>query len=179
MKKRNGAAPSQLIVRSLTARSQIGWLTIEGLCVPCALGRSGKIVRKREGDGATPVGSFPLRFALYRADRMLKPVTGLPIRTLSPFDGWCDDTTDRRYNCLVRHPYPASAEQLWRADNLYDVIVVIGHNYKPRLSGAGSAIFLHVARDGLKPTEGCIAVKASDMRKVMARLRRNTRLWIF
>jgi len=136
----------------------------------CALGRSGKTLRKREGDGATPVGCYPLRFAYYRPDRMRRPSTRLPLKALAPSSGWCDAPGHPRYNRVVRHPFAASAERLWREDQLYDVIVVIGHNDCPRVQSGGSAIFLHIAREGLKPTEGCLAVRASDMRKMLGRL---------
>lgn len=168
----------QLIVRSLSGHSQTGRLSLGHLSFPCALGRSGKVMRKSEGDGATPIGTFPLRYAFYRSDRMRRPATQLALRRLAPSSGWCDASAHPRYNQFVRHPFPASAERLWRDDQLYNVIVVIGHNDRPRRVSGGSAIFLHIARDGLKPTEGCIALRASDMRKVLARLTPKTRIRI-
>jgi L,D-peptidoglycan transpeptidase YkuD (ErfK/YbiS/YcfS/YnhG family) len=93
--------------------------------------------------------------------------TGLPLRTLRPTDGWCDAAQDRNYNRLVRHPYPASAERLWRADGLYDILVVLGHNDRPRIRNRGSAVFLHVARGDLGPTEGCIALRRADLLKLL------------
>jgi L,D-peptidoglycan transpeptidase YkuD (ErfK/YbiS/YcfS/YnhG family) len=113
---------------------------------------------KREGDHASPAGTFALKSALYRPDRVAKPVTALPLAALQPTDGWVDDPADPNYNRLVALPYPASHEELWRADRLYDVIVVIGYNTDPIVPGAGSAIFLHVAAPDFAPTEGCIAI---------------------
>jgi L,D-peptidoglycan transpeptidase YkuD (ErfK/YbiS/YcfS/YnhG family) len=78
-------------------------------------------------------------------------------------DGWCDAAGDRNYNRRVRHPYPASAERLWRQDGLYDLVVVLGYNDRPRLQGRGSAIFVHIARPGYRPTAGCIALARADM----------------
>ena len=178
MRLRNAGDTAQLIVRSLSRRSQVGRLTFGRLSMPCALGRSGMAMRKREGDGATPIGQFPLRFAFYRPDQMGRPATGLPLKRLSPSDGWCDAPSHSRYNRFVRHPFAASAERLWRPDRLYDVVIVIGHNDRPRVHGGGSAIFLHIARDGFKPTEGCVAVRSSDMRKLLARLKPSTRVCI-
>ena len=172
-----GSSP-QLIVRSLSCRSTTGRVTLGSVTVPCALGRSGKTYRKREGDGATPFGRFPLRKAFYRPDRGSRIVTGLPKTRLARCDGWCDEPRHRLYNKFVRHPFPVSAERLWRDDHLYDVIVIIGHNDKPRIKGAGSAIFLHVARDGFKPTEGCVALRAADLRRLMARVTPSTRITI-
>lgn len=168
----------QLIVRSLSKRSSVGRLTFGPLTMGCALGRSGKIMRKREGDGATPIGRYQLRLAYYRADRMHRPLTGLPLKRMLPAGGWCDAPGHRLYNRFVRHPFAASAERLWRDDRLYDVVIVIGHNDRPRTFSGGSAIFLHIARDGFKPTEGCVALRASDMRKVLTRLKPSTRIRI-
>jgi len=124
-----------------------------------ACGRGGVRAGKREGDGATPAGRFPLLFGLYRADRVAIPPTALPTTRLAPGDAWVDDPADPRYNRLVSLPYPAHLEQMWRADGLYDVVVVIGYNMDPVVPGAGSAIFLHIARTDFSPTEGCIAIE--------------------
>jgi L,D-peptidoglycan transpeptidase YkuD (ErfK/YbiS/YcfS/YnhG family) len=141
---------------------------------PCALGRAGRRAGKREGDGATPIGSFHLRTVYYRPDRLLRPRTLLPIAPLRPLDGWCDDPRDRNYNRRVRHPYPASAERLWRADHLYDVVVVLGHNDRPRVRGRGSAVFMHVAGPGLAPTAGCIALRLPHLLRLIERMSRGS-----
>jgi L,D-peptidoglycan transpeptidase YkuD (ErfK/YbiS/YcfS/YnhG family) len=147
-----------------------GWLKLGNLTFPCAFGRAGIQVRKREGDGTTPVGAWRLRCVLYRADRVLRPRTVLPTRPLRLEDGWCDAPDDRNYNRLVRHPYPASAERLWRADGLYDVLVVLDYNASPRVRGKGSAIFMHVARSSYAPTEGCIALARGHLVRLLERL---------
>lgn len=136
---------------------------------------------KREGDGATPVGSFALRQIRFRRDRVVPPRTGgLSTRALRPDDGWCDSAVDRNYNRHVRHPYPASAERMWREDGLYDFVVVTGHNERPRSRGRGSAIFMHVAsgraRHGFKPTEGCVALERHDIAWLIAHMGLRTRL---
>jgi L,D-peptidoglycan transpeptidase YkuD (ErfK/YbiS/YcfS/YnhG family) len=164
-------SPPQLLVRGLPGRPQLGLLTYGRLRVPCALGRSGRRAIKREGDGATPIGRFAVRQALFRADRLQRPQTRILLTPLREEDGWCDDPKDRNYNRYVRHPYPASAERLWRADGLYDLVVVIGHNDSPRVRGSGSAIFIHVAGPNLAPTEGCIALRLPDLKRLIARLR--------
>ena len=123
-----------------------------------ACGRAGVRGDKREGDGATPAGSFALLCCYYRPDRLPPPLTGLPLHPLQPSDGWVDDPADPQYNRLVSLPYPARHEALWREDGLYDLIVPIAYNTDPPLPGRGSAIFLHVARRDFAPTEGCIAI---------------------
>lgn len=140
-----------------------GWLAWNGHRVRCALGPAGIRADKREGDGATPAGRFPLRRVLWRADRLARPETALPVAAIEPDDGWCDDPDDASYNRPVRLPYPAGAERLWRADAVYDVIVVLGHNDDPPRPGHGSAIFLHVARPGYAPTQGCVALALDDL----------------
>jgi L,D-peptidoglycan transpeptidase YkuD (ErfK/YbiS/YcfS/YnhG family) len=121
---------------------------------------------------------FALEAVLYRPDRLPRPRTGLPLRPVHPEDGWCDAAGDRNYNRCVRHPYSASAEELWRGDGLYDVIVVLGYNLRPRVKGRGSAIFMHVARPGFQPTEGCIALRRPDLVRLLARLGRRARVHV-
>lgn len=138
----------------------------------CALGRGGVVEAeaKREGDGATPLGVWPLRRVLWRPDRLERPPTALPTAPLSPDDGWSDDPADPAYNRPVGHPHPHSAERLWREDGLYDVIVVLAHNDHPAVPGLGSAIFLHCAKPGFPPTEGCVALARDDLLAVLARV---------
>ena len=144
----------------------------------CVLGRTGRRTRKREGDGASPAGVWALREAFYRSDRLMRPATSLPLRAIGPLDGWCDASSDRNYNRRVTQPYPASAEYLWRDDGLYDIVVVLGYNDRPRIKGRGSAVFLHCASPNFKPTEGCIAVRRGDLIWLLTRLSRTTTLRI-
>jgi L,D-peptidoglycan transpeptidase YkuD (ErfK/YbiS/YcfS/YnhG family) len=141
-----------------------------------AIGRGGIRLDKREGDGATPAGIWPLREVLYRPDRMAMPVTRLPVRALERYDGWCDAPGDARYNRLVRLPYPASAEQLWRADHVYDLIVVVGYNDAPVVAGKGSAIFLHLARGDYAPTAGCVAFARPHLLSILSLIDARSRL---
>jgi L,D-peptidoglycan transpeptidase YkuD (ErfK/YbiS/YcfS/YnhG family) len=154
------------VLRKEDGSHRLRW---EGGEAPCAIGQGGIRTDKREGDGATPVGSFALRRVLYRADRLTAPATGLPVVALAPDDGWCDAPADPAYNRPVRLPYAASHERMWRDDGLYDLVVVLGHNDDPPVPGAGSAIFLHVARPGFLPTEGCVAVERDVLRALLAR----------
>jgi len=137
---------------------------------PCALGRSGLLADKREGDLGTPIGRFPFRRLLYRADRVPHIQTRLPALHIEHGDGWCDDPTDAAYNRPVHLPYPARHEKLWRDDHLYDLVLIIGHNDEPVVPGAGSAVFLHLARADWCPTEGCIAFTRDDLLTILARI---------
>lgn len=148
-----------------------GQTHFEGRSYACSLGRAGVRQDKREGDGATPAGSFPLREVLYRPDRLpTPPATGLPLRALAPEDGWCDEPADPSYNRPVRLPYPASHERMWRDDDLYDLVVVVGYNDQPVVPGRGSAIFLHLARPGYAPTAGCVGLARADLLELLAGL---------
>ena len=158
-----------LIVAPHAGDRQRGMLLAGGVAFPCALGRSGVTHRKREGDGATPVGRLRLVAVLYRGDRVARPVTGLPVEMIRPNDGWCDDPADRAYNHQVRLPYPASHGRLWRDDRLYDLLVVLDYNLTQPVAGRGSAIFLHLASPGFTPTAGCVAVTEPAMRRLLAR----------
>ena len=135
-----------------------------------ALGRGGILpaVDKREGDGASPLGVWPLRRALYRPDKGSPPITALPVEAIHREDGWCDAPGDARYNRPVALPYPASAERMWREDGLYDLVVVLGHNDDPVMPGMGSAIFLHLAQPDYAPTEGCVALARADLEALLA-----------
>lgn len=146
----------------------LAWLAADSRRFACAIGRGGIRADKREGDGATPVGRFPLRRLLYRPDRISRPITNLPMVAIGPGDGWCDDPAHVDYNRPVRLPHPARHERLWRDDPLYDLVVVIGHNDMPVVADAGSAVFVHVARDGYAPTEGCVALAAADLLRLLA-----------
>jgi L,D-peptidoglycan transpeptidase YkuD (ErfK/YbiS/YcfS/YnhG family) len=155
-----------------------GWLMRGEAVFRCALGGAGISAAKQEGDGATPAGTFALRRLYYRADRVPAPVTGLPALALSAGDGWCDDPACAAYNSLVSAPHQGSHETLWRADALYDILVVIGHNDDPPIAGNGSGIFLHVAATGYAPTKGCVALALDNLVAVIADCDPSTRLTI-
>lgn len=159
-----------LIVRPLARDRTKGILTCGAITVPCALGRSGVIARKREGDGATPLGVFGLLSVSYRADRGRRPATVLTIQSLAPDMGWCDDPRHPRYNSPVDLPFDASHEKMWRDDRLYDIVVVLDCNMSPPVKGRGSAIFFHIAREDYRPTEGCIAVSPTHMRLILSQV---------
>jgi L,D-peptidoglycan transpeptidase YkuD (ErfK/YbiS/YcfS/YnhG family) len=145
-----------------------GRLIMGGRIWQSALGRAGIRVHKQEGDEATPAGVLPLRRVLYRADRV--KLTGCAVRRepLAEDDGWCDDIYRPAYNTQIRLPNDARHEKLWRDDGLYDVIGVLGWNDAPVVPGHGSAIFLHVARRDMAPTEGCVALSLPDLLDLLA-----------
>ena len=135
-----------------------------------AIGKGGLRQDKKEGDGATPLGTFRLPFGMYRQDRVKPPETALPMIALREGHAWVDDPNDDKYNRLVELPYPAHAERLWRNDGIYDVLVVVDYNMSPAARGAGSAIFLHIARPRFTPTVGCVAVEREVLLRLLGKL---------
>jgi L,D-peptidoglycan transpeptidase YkuD (ErfK/YbiS/YcfS/YnhG family) len=156
------------LVASVAAGSISGF----GETLPAVFGKGGSkpAVEKREGDGASPLGVWPVRAALLRPDRVAAPATLLPWRWLRPDDGWSDGAGDPAYNRPVRLPHAFSAERLWRDDHVYDVIIVLGHNDSPPVAPLGSAIFWHLTQPDRRPTEGCVAVERADMLRWLGRL---------
>lgn len=167
-----------LHVRALSARATCGYLVVGHISFPCRLGRTGLSHRKSEGDGATPIGAFRLKRLYYRPGSVNLSKKLFAARPLRSDDGWCDDTTSFSYNRWVRLPFAPSHEKLTRPDHLYDVVITTDHNQCPRVRGAGSAIFFHLTGD--KPfTQGCVAVGAADMRKILSLCAARTSLVIW
>lgn len=146
--------------------------------IPVTLGRGGISSNKREGDGATPRGVFhPLRL-WWRKDRAPRPATSLPVRAIASTDAWCEDPSDRRYNRAIRIASDATGDRLMRADRLYDYIVEIDHNTRPRVANRGSAVFIHLARENKGPTAGCVGLTRDAMLRLLARLTTRTKIVI-
>jgi L,D-peptidoglycan transpeptidase YkuD (ErfK/YbiS/YcfS/YnhG family) len=145
-----------------------------GAAFPVALGRAGIAANKREGDDTTPRGRFRLLRLWWRGDRMPRPRTALPVRQIKRDDAWCEDASDRRYNHPIRRVSGAPGDRLWRDDHLYDLLIEIDHNTRPRIAGRGSAVFIHLARPGFPPTAGCVALRGGDLRHLLPHLGKNT-----
>jgi L,D-peptidoglycan transpeptidase YkuD (ErfK/YbiS/YcfS/YnhG family) len=165
-------------VRARPGQPTLGHLLLGSDSIPVALGRSGIKANKREGDGATPRGRFRLVRLWWRPDRMPRPATRLPVRRIDPGIAWSEDPLDRRYNRPFRREKNELGDRLWRDDRLYDLIIELDHNSRPRIAGRGSAVFIHVAREGFKPTAGCVALKRDRLRLLLARLAPGTRIEI-
>ncbi len=169
---------SWLTVRTKAGQTTRGVLRAGPLALPVALGRTGIRANKREGDGATPRGRFRLKRLWWRADRHPRPMTYLPVRRIRPDDGWCEDPASRCYNQPLKVPKGSAADRLARSDQLYDFIIEIDHNTRPRIAGRGSAVFIHIARPGFRPTAGCVALEINTLRRLLSRLGPRTRIAI-
>jgi L,D-peptidoglycan transpeptidase YkuD (ErfK/YbiS/YcfS/YnhG family) len=145
-----------------------GLLSFNNKEYQCALGKGGVRADKQEGDGVTPIGCFSIKKVYYRPDKFKKsPKTVFPIQALIEDDGWSDDVNLPEYNTHVKIPYNGSYEKLWRDDNLYDIIIVLGYNDNPPITGKGSAIFMHVAGEGYTPTEGCVGLSKESLLEIL------------
>jgi L,D-peptidoglycan transpeptidase YkuD (ErfK/YbiS/YcfS/YnhG family) len=167
-----------LRVRTRPGQRTKGLLIAGPLAIPVSLGRGGIRVDKREGDGGTPRGRFRLRRLWWRADRAPRPRTQLPVRPIRPDDAWSEDPADRRYNRPFRRGADEAGDRLWRSDHLYDFIIEIEHNTRPRVAKRGSAVFIHLAREGFAPTAGCVGLKRGPLMRLLARIGPGTRIQI-
>jgi L,D-peptidoglycan transpeptidase YkuD (ErfK/YbiS/YcfS/YnhG family) len=165
------------VVHAPGARAR-GLLRLHDASIPVALGRGGIQANKVEGDGATPRGRFRLLRLWWRADRATRPKTRLPVRAIRDDDGWCENPEDRRYNRPIRLSPSAPGDRLRRADHLYDLVIELDHNTRPRMKNRGSAVFIHVARPGFLPTAGCVALRADDLKRLLTRLPRDAKIEI-
>jgi L,D-peptidoglycan transpeptidase YkuD (ErfK/YbiS/YcfS/YnhG family) len=169
---------ANLTLRTKPGNRQQGWLSTGPHVFKVAIGRSGIKADKREGDGATPAGRYRLVRLWWRSDRIPRQRTTLPVRRITAADGWCEDPSDRRYNRPVRILPGQPGDRLQRGDALYDLIIEIDHNQRPRVSGRGSAVFIHVARENMAPTAGCVSMPAGTLRRLIGRLGPRTTITI-
>jgi L,D-peptidoglycan transpeptidase YkuD (ErfK/YbiS/YcfS/YnhG family) len=169
---------TNLDVRTRPGNPQQGWLLAGHRPIKVAIGRGSIKAGKREGDGSTPAGRYRLVRLWWRADRGPRPQTRLPVRPITAADGWCEDPSDRRYNRPIRMSVTEPGDRLCRADALYDLIIEIDHNQRPRIAGRGSAVFIHVARPDMTATAGCVSMPAATLRQLLARLGPRTTITI-
>jgi len=121
---------------------------------------------KREGDGRTPSGVFPLGTA-FGYDPYVE--TRMPYRQATAEDVWVDDPEAVDYNRWVKkgQTKAASFEIMRREDHLYRYGIVIEYNTDPVVKGHGSAIFFHVWLHSSESTHGCVALSEDNMRRVL------------
>ena len=166
--------PPTVVVRPAPGRKSRAIVSIGAITVQAAIGRSGRTVMKREGDGATPITSMKLISGFRRGERNGRLVTSLSLRRIRADMLWCDQPGNANYNRLVRAPFGAGHEEMRRSDGLYDICLVMDWNISSRARNRGSAIFFHLIRPGYEPTAGCVAVSLGDMRRLLPHLRKGT-----
>ena len=144
----------------------------------CAIGKKGIGRKKKEGDLITPKGQFRIKLILYRKDRV-KLKTKLKKVAIQKNMVWCDDPKSQRYNQLVKLPFNFRHEKLYKKENIYDIVLVLNFNMSPAKKNKGSAIFIHVAKKNYKKTEGCVAIRKSELLKIVGELETKTKVKIF
>ena len=154
------------------------YLTYKNYKVKCTIGKRGIGYKKKEGDQITPLGRYKIKYILYRKDRVKKINSGIKTIAITKNMGWCDDPNSKQYNKIIKLPSAFSYEKLYRRENIYDIILVLNYNMNPVLKDKGSAIFIHVAKNNYRKTLGCIAVKRSDLLKILKEIKVNTKVMI-
>ena len=154
------------------------YLTYDQYKVKCSVGKRGIGSKKKEGDLITPIGLYKIKYILYRKDRIKKIQSKLKKVVIKKNMGWCDDPKSKKYNKLINFPYDYSFEQLFKKENIFDIILVLNYNMRPVKKNKGSAIFIHVAKKNYRRTQGCVAVKKSNLLKILKEIKKNTKVKI-
>lgn len=154
------------------------YLILKDYRIKCAVGKRGIGIKKKEGDLITPKGDYKIKFILYRKDRVKNLKTNIKKIVINKKYGWCDDPKSKKYNQFIRHPFNYSYEKLYRKDRLYDIILVLSYNMNPVRKNMGSAIFLHITKNNYSHTKGCIAIRKRELRKLIQRINKNTKVKI-
>ena len=153
-------------------------LLYKGYKLKCAIGKSGIINSKKEGDLATPKGTFKLGLLYYRKERNKSIKSKIKMRIIKKNMGWCNDSRSKKYNQEIHFPFKYGAEKLYRKDKIYDIFINIKYNHSPIVKRKGSAIFLHLANKKYQPTKGCIAILKKDFLKILPLINKNTKISI-
>jgi L,D-peptidoglycan transpeptidase YkuD (ErfK/YbiS/YcfS/YnhG family) len=151
-------------------RKNIAYVYHEKKKFICYVGKNGIGLKKREGDKITPKGRYKLINIFYRKRQLNEIRTKIPKIEIKKNFAWCTDSNNKSYNSLIRKPIGCEYEDLFRKDNLYDIIVVLDFNYTSPIKYKGSAIFLHCSENETKFTEGCIAMRKKDLLKLIPRI---------
>jgi len=155
-----------------------GYLKYKKLKFRCAFGKAGIGKKKEEGDNITPRGVYQITKIFYRKDRIKNITTKFRLYEIKKNMGWCDDSRSKNYNQLIKLPSKFSHENLFRKDNLYDLILVLNYNMKPITKNKGSAIFIHIAQNNYERTAGCVAIKKRNLIKLLSKINKKIKIKI-
>jgi L,D-peptidoglycan transpeptidase YkuD (ErfK/YbiS/YcfS/YnhG family) len=155
-----------------------GYLKYKDLKFRCSLGRAGIGKKEKEGDKITPKGTYKIVKIYYRNDRVKKIFSDFKLFKIKKNMGWCDDPKSKKYNRLVKLPSKYGYEELYRKDNIYDLVLVLNYNMKSIIKNKGSAIFIHIANKNYKKTAGCIGLKKSHLVNIIKKIKKNTKVII-
>ena len=154
------------------------FLLCKGYKLKCSIGKSGIAHFKKEGDLATPKGTFKLGLLYYREDRNKSLESKIKKRIIKKSMGWCNDSRSKKYNQEIYFPFKYGAEKLYRNYKMYYIFINIKYNHTPIVKGNGSAIFLHLTDKKYKPTNGCVAILKKDFLKILPLINKNTKILI-
>ena len=155
-----------------------GLLKYKDLKFKCALGKAGVGKKRAEGDNITPKGTYKIIQIYYRKDRIKKISSKFKLIKINKNMGWCNDPRSKKYNQLIKLPSKYTYERLFRKDNLYDLILVLNYNINPIIKNKGSAIFIHITKNKYKKTAGCVALKKSNLLKLIKVVKKKTKVII-
>ena len=153
-------------------------LVVNDFYFQCSIGKKGLTRLKLEGDKKTPIGTFGIGPVYYRKDRIQPPNTKLKCIKINKIMGWCDDLRNQKYYNKLIKINKAKHEKLYRNDHKYDLLIPIKYNFKKRIIGKGSCIFLHLTNN-YKPTAGCVAIKKSDFLIMLKIINKRTKIKIY
>jgi L,D-peptidoglycan transpeptidase YkuD (ErfK/YbiS/YcfS/YnhG family) len=178
--------PQRIQVTAVSARATTATVTLlecgSRVAGPwrARVGYSGLSTHHREGDGTTPLGTYPIGPVVYGLDA--NPGVRLRYHRLSCGDWWDEDSGSSTYNsfrhvaCGATPTFRGSSEALWRATVAYRELAVIEYNARPAIPGRGSAIFLH--DDTGHATNGCISLPRADLLQTLRWLRPGSQITI-
>ena len=154
-------------------------LQIDDFKFQCCIGKKGSTINKVEGDKKTPKGTFGIENLYFRRDRKKRPETLLKCIEIKKNMGWCNDVRfPKKYNKIFKIEKSIRYEKLKRHDYKYDLLIPIKYNFKNRVIGRGSCIFIHLTKN-YKPTAGCIALKEKDLLIMLKIIKKNSKIKIF
>ena len=154
------------------------YLTFNNYKAKCSIGKRGIGYKRKEGDLITPKGKYKIKYILYRKDRVKKIQSKIKRIIIKKNMGWCDDAKSKHYNKLIKLPSKFKYEKLFKKENIYDIILVLNYNMKPIKKNKGSAIFIHIAKNNFKKTQGCVAIKKINLIKLIKEVSPNTKIKI-
>jgi L,D-peptidoglycan transpeptidase YkuD (ErfK/YbiS/YcfS/YnhG family) len=153
-------------------------LQVDDFYFQCSIGKNGLSAKKKEGDNKTPTGTYKIEHLYFRKDKINLPKVNLKCIEIKPEMGWCDDVNKpKKYNRLIKINKEVHHEKLFRRDYKYDLLIPIKYNFKNRVIGRGSCIFIHLTKK-YNSTAGCIALQKKDFLIMLKLINKNTKIKI-
>ena len=160
---------------STTSATLQTWERRDGCWRPAAgpyaarVGWAGLRRNRHEGDGTTPIGTFPIGRTMY--GNAPNPGVRFRYRRLRCGDWWVEDPASPAYNtfrhipCGARPPFRTPTPDMSKSPRAYAFLAVVEFNMRPVVPGRGSGIFLH-AQTG-SSTNGCVSIPRADLARVL------------